>query len=107
MNYQIESMGQGFKVVQQKVTVRALTCTPNGGLSTTHLEAGEVFKGYDYTLLYAWYNGEKDWTCDVDCGCQRWRGHKNTAQLRAALKKLGFDKDTIRQTIKGATCPGK
>ena len=87
------------------ITPRQLRVTqsmPNGGVMVTIIDKGNA-TGLDKKLLaakdnsptfVAGYSGESEWTVDIDCGAQRWRGVKTSKEMSAALTQCGFDEPT-------------
>lgn len=101
MSYRIEENGSGFSVYPVEEPVLETTEVRNGQVvGVTRVPLSQAIKGYRPSTFDAWYNGDGDWSVDVDCGFQRWYGHKSTRQVCAALRKCGFDTPTIRRLMR-------
>jgi hypothetical protein len=96
----IESCQGGFAVYEKDPQVRITEFTPRG-VSVAILPAATVFKTR-FSLFTAYYKGDKQWDTDEHAGAQRFCTTRSTTEIRKALKKCGFDKDTIDKTIKQA-----
>lgn len=102
MDCTIEHNLGGFAVYEKNPEVRITSFSKGGDMTVAVLPVAEVFKGARFSLFTAWYEGEDQWDTDIHAGAQRLRINRTTAQIKAALKKCGFDKDVIRDTIQKA-----
>lgn len=83
----------------QSSQVTSMRSTPDGGLAVERRSVREVIPGYQDDVFTATYAGDDEWDTDVNCGVMRWFGTKSNREIRAALRKCGFDKMTIDQVI--------
>lgn len=100
----------GFLAVYPTST-RTLTETTytQGGVSVYHAKAGDNTPAGQLAAvmerfpLFAGTVDEDDlttWHVDIDCGFQRWAGCQTNRQVRAALRKCGFEKADIDAMVK-------
>jgi len=52
-----------------------------------------------HPIFAAGYCGESEWTADIDCGMQRWRGSKTSKEMSKALSNCGFDTKTKKEIM--------
>lgn len=101
-DYRIEKRPGGFAVYQVKPrTVRIVQGDGAGGIVVNpEASYSKTFHCADPSIFFAyWDKGSEDWFVDIDCGAQRWQGHKEEKDVRAALKRCGFKKREIDQTL--------
>lgn len=99
MAYEIRERADGFSVYpKQRKVVR--TTVEKGQVTKEVLSYASVFGGANPSTFDAEYEGDDKWDVDLDCGAQRWRGIKTTAEVRKALKNCGFNPFTIRALMK-------
>lgn len=60
----------------------------------------EEIPGFDECIFWAEYDGDDWWTIDRQAGVQRWYGKKSTADVRAALRKCGFERKAVFAYVK-------
>ena len=96
----IEERDYGFSVYPTETRRVQVETIRNGERTVEVVPATALFKGYRPSTFDASYNGDDDWTVDVDCGFQRWLGHKNTRAVCKALRRCGFDTPTINRLMK-------
>ena len=102
-DYRVEAAGHGgFKVYQNTpVTIRVMEGDGQGGVSVSQgVPYAELFGCSEPDIFNCYYEGDDLWCTDIHCGAQRWRGSKTTREIRAALRKCGFDKSQIDDIIK-------
>jgi hypothetical protein len=87
--------------------VRVTASTPDGGVQVYVLDKNTA-SGADQRMLMAkdnspvfvaGYCGGSQWTVDLDCGAQRWRGEKSSKEMSEALTNCGFDPATKKQIM--------
>ena len=105
MSYKIREHTDSFSVFyEQPRTVTETRRQLDGTLKTEGMSYAKFFGiSYDPSVFDAYYEGNGNWTCDIDCGAQRWRGRKSTKEVRAALRKCGFDIKTINALLNRQT----
>lgn len=112
----IETRQGGFAVYEQAPMVQTTRPAKQGDETNPNVKphpdfpgyvvetqpVSQVFKGYRPSLFTAFYKGDDIWDTDEDRGAQRYCTTRTTTEIRKALRKCGFDKDTITKTIKQA-----
>jgi hypothetical protein len=97
VSYKIIEHTDSFSVFHaQPLQVEKTELQPDGTYLTTTVPYTQEFRiSSDPSVFDAWYEGNGDWTCDINCGLQRWRGRKSVKDVKQALRKCKFDKKTI------------
>jgi hypothetical protein len=102
-NCRIEHRWNGFAVYPVEEPVIIETTMSREGVVVTKRPATSVLRGLQTDIFNTyWSETYKCWLTDINFGFRRWSGHKTTRQIRAALRKCGFDKATIDKTLKAA-----
>ena len=103
MQCRIDPWHTGFRVYPLAESNVRITTMSREGITVEDRPISRVFPDAIDDIFYVYWDPEsKDWITDINCGAQRWRGCKTTRQIRAALRRCGFDKLTIDNTIAAA-----